>query len=98
MLLRTPADLGSAIRARRRELHLDQDDLAKQVGVSRKWIIDVEKGKPRAEIGLILRTLGVLGIQLSVGGNETAAEEGARPIIPAADIDGIIERTRDAPR
>ena len=67
MLLRNPTDLGHAIRDRRRRLNLDQDDLAKRVGVSRKWIIDAEKGKPRAEIGLVLRTLDALGLRLGAG-------------------------------
>jgi HTH-type transcriptional regulator/antitoxin HipB len=91
MLLRTPNDLGSAIRDRRRRLNLDQSDLARQIGVSRKWIIDVEKGKPRAEIGLVLRTLDALGLRLAL---DTAGEN-ATPVVPAADIDKILDRTRD---
>jgi HTH-type transcriptional regulator / antitoxin HipB len=90
MLLRTPNDLGSAIRDRRRRLNLDQSDLARQIGVSRKWIIDVEKGKPRAEIGLVLRTLDALGLRLSFD----AAGENATPAIPAVDIDKILDHTR----
>jgi HTH-type transcriptional regulator / antitoxin HipB len=91
MLLRTPNDLGSAIRDRRRRLNLDQSDLARQIGVSRKWIIDVEKGKPGAEIGLVLRTLDVLGLRLAL---DTAGEN-ATPAVPVADIDKILDRTRD---
>jgi HTH-type transcriptional regulator/antitoxin HipB len=94
MLLRTPIDLGSAIRDRRRELHLDQSDLAMQVGVSRKWIIDAEKGKPRAEIGLLLRTLDVLGLRLSLEPGERLVGEGA---VPAADIDAVLDRARGKP-
>jgi HTH-type transcriptional regulator/antitoxin HipB len=95
MLLRTPVDLGSAIRDRRQQLNLDQSDLAKQVGVSRKWIIDAEKGKPRAEIGLILRTLDVLGLRLSLEpGQLLLSGEG----MPIADIDEILDRTREQAR
>lgn len=89
MLLRTSIDLGSAIRDRRRELHLDQSDLAKQVGVSRKWIIDAEKGKPRAEISLLLRTLEVLGLRLSL---ERGAPPAGQDQIP--DIDAVLDRAR----
>jgi HTH-type transcriptional regulator / antitoxin HipB len=64
MRVRTPADLGALIRDRRMNLRLDQKSLASKVGVSRQWIVEVEKGKPRAEIGLLLRTLGALGIAL----------------------------------
>ncbi|WIW50615.1 helix-turn-helix domain-containing protein (plasmid) [Bradyrhizobium sp. 62B] len=42
MLTRTAADLGAVIRDRRKRLKLDQSTLAKQVGVSRQWIIEVE--------------------------------------------------------
>ena len=45
MRLRTPADFGAAIREQRRVLDLDQAALARRVGVSRQWIIEVEKGK-----------------------------------------------------
>jgi len=92
MLLRTPNDLGSAIRDRRRRLNLDQDDLAKQIGVSRKWIIDVEKGKPRAEIGLVLRTLDALGLRLALD-----ADKDIGPAVPVADIDKLLDRARDNP-
>jgi HTH-type transcriptional regulator / antitoxin HipB len=94
MLLRTPVDLGYAIRDRRRQLNLDQSDLAKQVGVSRKWIIDAEKGKPRAEIGLILRTLDVLGLRLSLQSGQAISGKG----MPIADIDEILDRTREQAR
>src|SRR5579872_3545931 len=62
--IRTPADLGALIRDRRIKLALDQRSLARKVGVSRQWIVEVEKGKARAEIGLLLRTIDALGIQL----------------------------------
>jgi HTH-type transcriptional regulator/antitoxin HipB len=43
---------------------MDQATLARKVGVSRWWIHEVEKGKPRAELGLVLRTLTTLGVSL----------------------------------
>ena len=94
MLLRAPIDLGAAIRDRRRELHLSQSDLAKQVGVSRKWLVDAEKGKPRAEIGLLLRTLGALGLRLSL---ESGEQPMNLPTVPAVDIDAILDRLRAKP-
>jgi len=55
MLIGTPADLGAVIRDRRKRLTLDQSTLAKRIGVSRQWLIDVEHGHPRAELALVLR-------------------------------------------
>lgn len=65
MILRTPTDIGALIRQRRNDTGMDQATLAKKVGVSRWWIHEIERGKPRAELGLVLRTLTVLGVTLS---------------------------------
>ena len=88
MLLRTPKDLGALIRQRRRDLGLDQGTLAERVGVSRQWIIEAERGKPRAEIGLVLRTLDALGVRLAVDDSKSA------PAAPAQDIDAIVRAAR----
>lgn len=94
MYLRTPSDLGAAIRDKRRRMNLDQSDLAMQVGVSRKWIIDVEKGKPRAEVGLILRTLDVLGLRLSLH-SAGAGQEDQNQRIATPNLDSVLKRARD---
>ena len=47
MRIRTPIDLGAAIRDRRMTLDLDQKPWRPRSGVSRQGIVDVEKGKPR---------------------------------------------------
>ncbi len=65
MRIRTPAELGALIRDQRTRLGMDQKTLAQKVGVSRQWIVAVERGKARAEIGLVLRTTAALGIQLT---------------------------------
>lgn len=94
MLLRTPRDIGAIIRQRRRELGLDQATLARNVGVSRQWIIEVEAGKPRAELGLVLRTLDVLGVRLVDEASlpPTRARKGR--VAPAPDIDAIVSAAR----
>lgn len=88
--IRTPTELGASIRDRRRGLGLGQLELAKRVGVSRQWIVEVEKGKARAEIGLILRTLDVLGIPLTVARPNTTGDS----TTPSADIDQIVSAAR----
>lgn len=94
MLLRTPRDVGAIIRQRRRELGLDQATLARKLGVSRQWIIEVEAGKPRAELGLVLRTLDALGVRLV----DEAALQPARArkdrVEPPPDIDAIVSAAR----
>ena len=66
MRIRTATDLGAFIRKRRTKLGMDQVSLAKKAGTSRKWLVEVEQGKPGAEIGLILRTLKSLEISIDV--------------------------------
>ncbi len=66
MLARRPEDIGLLIRDRRLELGLDQRTLAERARVSRQWIVELEKGKPRAELGLILRTLAALELALDI--------------------------------
>ncbi len=43
-----------------------QQELAARIGANRRWVIDVEKGKPRAEVGMILRALDALGVELTI--------------------------------
>ncbi len=86
MRIRTPVDLGALIRDRRTKLGLDQKALAEKVGVSRQWIVEVEKGKPRAEIGLLLRTIAALDLRLS-GDKEASEATKYDRRIPTVDID-----------
>jgi HTH-type transcriptional regulator/antitoxin HipB len=92
MRIRTPRDIGALIRDRRRQLGLDQTTLAARVGVSRKWIVDVEKGKPGAQLGLVLRTLNALDIALEEAGEHPSTAPGIA--IPAVDINAIVEAAR----
>ena len=88
--IRTPKDLGAEIRARRRALGLDQATLAARAGVSRLWVNQVEAGKPGAGVGLVLRTLAVLGLELSAEPSATASAAKAK----APSIDAILARAR----
>ncbi|QSB15468.1 helix-turn-helix domain-containing protein [Natronosporangium hydrolyticum] len=56
--------LGLIIRLSRARLGQTQAQLAAAAGVSRRWLSDLEHGKPRAEIGLVFRTLDALGLRL----------------------------------
>lgn len=95
MIVRTPSDLGLLIRERRKNLGLDQQELAKKVGVSRLWIIEIEKGKPRAEIGLVMRTLLALDLELDVSTERAAAPVKRRArAVSIPDIDAIVRKAR----
>lgn len=101
MLARTPTDLGNLIREQRRKLSLDQRALAERVGVSRQWIVEVEGGKPRAEIGLVLRTLSALGLELEVRPKDAPQiEPGVKVGTPrvSVDLNELIDQTRKRQR
>jgi len=89
MFIRTPADLGAVVRDRRKQLGLDQAELATRAGVSRKWLIGIERGRTRAELGLVLRTLDALGIRLSAS---IVADKRRRT--SGVDIDAIVARAK----
>ncbi len=90
MTLRTPVEIGLAIRERRRALGLDQRTLAARVGVSRQWIVAVEQGRDRAPLGLVLRTLDALGLKLHIG-EERARVSREPAAFGAIDINAWID-------
>ncbi len=94
--LRTPADIGALIKDRRRALGLDQADLADRIGVSRLWVNQVERGKPGASLGLILRALAAVGVELT--GDALGKEGSKRPSdgdpVASPDINAIVAGTR----
>lgn len=74
-------DLGLFVKQRRRDLDMTQTDLATEAGVSRRWLSDLETGKPTAEFGLVLRTLHALGMLLD-----------AQPMMTDTNIDALFRR------
>ena len=93
MKIRTPLELGLAIRDRRRKLKLSQTELARKVGVGRQWILAIEHGKSRAELGLALRTLSALDLQLRVDRSDRLllSSDDITPI----DIDAVVNAARE---
>jgi HTH-type transcriptional regulator/antitoxin HipB len=97
MRIRTVPDLGLMIRERRRKLGLGQRGLAAKVGVSRQWIVEVEQGKARAAVGLVLRTLEALGLQLVVEVPGSAEPTTTAPLVDI-DLDAVIDKARGRKR
>jgi HTH-type transcriptional regulator / antitoxin HipB len=97
--LRTPAEMGGLIRDRRRTLQLDQAGLARMIGVSRLWVNQIERGKPGASLGLVLRALDTLGVKLlaDTPDSSTTGPVATDPVI-TADIDAIVADARRVDR
>lgn len=62
--LRRADDIAGLIKARREALGLSQQALADRLSVSRKWVNEIEQGNSNAKLGLVLRALNELGIEL----------------------------------
>lgn len=61
-----PVAWGSAVRRRRLELGLRQDELAALAGVSPRFVHTLEQSKPTVRLDKMLAVLGQLGLDLVV--------------------------------
>jgi HTH-type transcriptional regulator/antitoxin HipB len=62
-----PEGLGILIRKRRKELGLNQTELAGVAGTSLRFLSELERGKRSAQLDATLRVLAALGISLEAG-------------------------------
>lgn len=74
MRIRTVRDLGAAVREARSVHGMTQADLAAAVGVSRDWVVRLERGHPRLEAQLVLDALHAAGVPLSIGAVEATPD------------------------
>lgn len=73
MNINNPIDLGALVRNRRKQLKVNQTELAMTCGTGLRFIVDLEKGKPTCQIAKVLAVLKVLGLAIEVNtphGNE----------------------------
>lgn len=85
MYLHNRRDLGSLIRSLRKKKGWTQEELATQLGKTRRWMMQVELGQTNADIATILRALRMLGVRLRI---EHMPESN-----PDADIAAVLLRT-----
>lgn len=89
MRVNTATELGHLVRDKRKQQNLTQAQLANKIGVSRKWLIDLEGGKATAEVSLVLRALRSLGIDIEV------KDRTSRVVTDRTfNIDDIVDATR----
>ena len=62
----TPADIGRVIRTARKAAGLRQDELAGAAGVGLRFLVELERGKPTAQIGKALQVLQALGCSFEI--------------------------------
>lgn len=95
MSVRSIRDVAAAVRGRRKELELNQAELARRARVSRKWVSEFEAGKSTAELGLVLRILDELGLQLELNKNPETVGGSSRDR-DEVDLDTLLNNLRAA--
>lgn len=73
----TTAEIGDIVRTTRKAAGLRQDELAGAAGVGLRFIVDLEAGKPTAQIGKTLQVLSALGCSFDI--MPPPDTKGARP-------------------
>lgn len=68
---RTVAGIGHEVHNLRRSQNLTQAELARQAGVSRDWLIRLEQGHHRLEVGKVLDVIHVLGYEVTLTVRDT---------------------------
>ena len=61
-----PEELGKTIREARRDAGLTQAQVAAAAGVGLRFLIELEAGKPTAQLGKTLAVLTILGCRLRI--------------------------------
>jgi y4mF family transcriptional regulator len=79
-VLWSPEDVGRAVRAARVARGLRQEDLALASGTGRRFIGDLERGKPSLQLAPVLSVLRALGLRLEVVG----------PSVSSADAGSVV--------
>jgi HTH-type transcriptional regulator / antitoxin HipB len=62
--VRTPEDLGRFLARVRKDHGLTQEALAEQLGVSRRYVSEIENGKPGLYTERLFQMLRLLGVHL----------------------------------
>ena len=69
-MIRTSVEFGAALAAARKALGLTQRELALAIGVGERFIVELEGGKPTAQLGKALAAAKAAGMRLA----DTAAD------------------------
>jgi transcriptional regulator with XRE-family HTH domain len=66
MIVRTSIELGNALRARRRELGLAQEEISGVIGVNRRVIGELERGKGTVQLQIAMEAARALGLDIEL--------------------------------
>ena len=73
--IKSPQELGAALRSARKRLGLTQSQMALAAGVGVRFIVDLESGKPTVRLDSVLRVIDALGGMINLDGLPSSASE-----------------------
>ena len=73
--IKSPQELGDALRTARKQLGLTQPQLALAAGVGVRFIVDLESGKPTVRLDSVMRVIEALGGVINLDGLPSSANE-----------------------
>ena len=88
MLVRSVVDWGALVQERRKRLGWSQSELGSKMGVRRLWVSQFESGKATVQIGLVMRALRALGLEVEV--REGPATDSGAPASDGVDLDVLL--------
>lgn len=86
----TSADIGGVVRAARKDAGLRQYELAGAAGVGLRFIVELERGKPTAQVGKVLQVLDALGCLVEIlppAGSSAGSSDGSPGVLPSGAAD-----------
>lgn len=78
MKVSSATELGEAVRDARKAQGLRQGELALAAGTGRRFIVDLERGKPTAQLAPVLRVVQVLGLSVDLQRDDRGGEAWTR--------------------
>ncbi len=93
MRITRPEDLAALVREARLEKNMTQVELAKKLEVNRVWVLRLERGEPGVSLGIVLRALNELGLQLQVAADSDTATvpQAGKSRRPPISIDEVVD-------
>ncbi|MCG8469085.1 MAG: helix-turn-helix domain-containing protein [Gemmatimonadetes bacterium] len=90
MRIKTARELGLRLREAREDVGLTQAQLARRIGTSRQWVLDLERGKSTLRLGLVLKAISALGLACDIG----ARASGAHDRRARVSLSDVLDRAR----
>lgn len=62
----TSHDIGKAVQSARQRQKLTQAELAAAAGVGKRFVVELEAGKPTVQLGKVLQVMSAAGVDITL--------------------------------